>query len=987
MTRRSLFGSRKVASISMAMVAKIGTITYSLGSAPVDAITTFTYNNAGMVSTVSVPDPTLNTGAQVPYTYTFDSLGRPTTVRRPDSTTLGNQSGVNMNYSGMTATTTEFAGAALGQSAITTTTKDVFGRLTKVEETVIGTTTAATTYAYDAADNVITVIDPTGVTTAMSHDFIGHRTNISRAGTSWQYTYDKNGNMNSETYPGSTAQIQPDPNYVTVTTYDNLDRPNGRSIGQRGLSAQDQAAFGASYEWMLWDLGTNGAGTLSDVYSYAPGANLPTTASQYVADLQGREEYTYETFSELPAPRSTFRYYNLAGSPSDYYYYDFPAAGRDGVFSRTQYDNRGLPSSILLSPIVTAPFQTIAVQTRNVAGLVTKRHTDVTTGPMTFTESNWTYDQVGRVASQVVQDGPTPTQVARQDLAYFGNDDPKTLDQWLGPSNHKRFTYGYDLRHQITSVGETLLPNAFTAMYAYNAAGRFTAAVETAAALANSDVYARNVTYSYNGNDPEEVTSLVNTDSTIAWSYTYDAAGNQTTRCAGQIVSGSCTGASETDYVYDGNDRLRRATQRSGAAVQGSEEYWYDGHNNRNIIVKKDSAGNKTETIWFINDTEAHYDGSGNWVHSYANVSMGTPVARVDTDSGLVGKVEYQFHGLANNTLAAIDQLTGTVNASFSYAPFGEVVEATNASAGLASHRRRQNDRYLDEITDLTYYGARYYDKTTMLWTQSDPVYRFVPDAAQYRSPRRAALYQFNLENPLKYIDPDGRDSGPVGRDSPGQASDPFCNGVIGICESNKPKDDDSSVESLDGEYLWDLDPSAIDPHNVESSTWTYDRSGNIVRPNDRIEQTSHMAVASLFLGFGVVEAGAAALTSLGLLGGATVSNEDALASAVTDAESRGGSTIRYVTNLTQAPQAGRALSTATGPGADGLASAAREGGTLFEAHIPRAVIHVLEDFQLVYGSITQMGGDRSVAAEVRFNAAAVIHIVKYFKPMIDPMD
>ena len=68
-------------------------------------------------------------------------------------------------------------------------------------------------------------------------------------------------------------------------------------------------------------------------------------------------------------------------------------------------------------------------------------------------------------------------------------------------------------------------------------------------------------------------------------------------RCNGQIVSGSCTGTNETDYVYDGNDRLRRATLKSSGSIQGSEEYWYDGHGNRNIIDKKDSTGNKTEIL------------------------------------------------------------------------------------------------------------------------------------------------------------------------------------------------------------------------------------------------------------------------------------------------------------------------------------------------------------------------------------------------------
>ena len=59
----------------------------------------------------------------------------------------------------------------------------------------------------------------------------------------------------------------------------------------------------------------------------------------------------------------------------------------------------------------------------------------------------------------------------------------------------------------------------------------------------------------------------------------------------------------------------------------------------------------------------------------------------------------------------------------------------------------------LDELSDLTYYGFRYYDKTSMTWNQSDPLYRFVPDLAQLGSPRRAQLYAFSLNNPNRYVD------------------------------------------------------------------------------------------------------------------------------------------------------------------------------------------------------------------------------------------
>ena len=160
---------------------------------------------------------------------------------------------------------------------------------------------------------------------------------------------------------------------------------------------------------------------------------------------------------------------------------------------------------------------------------MTKRHTDVNKSGLTYVESNWTYDALGRVASQVVQKAPAPTQVVRQDLAYNGNDDPKSLDHWLGDTNRKHFNYSFDNRHQLVGVAETAAGGAFGATYAYGSAGRFAQAIETALALPGSDVMPRAVTYQYGGHDPEEVTALVNSSDGSPFSnYEYDEAGNQT---------------------------------------------------------------------------------------------------------------------------------------------------------------------------------------------------------------------------------------------------------------------------------------------------------------------------------------------------------------------------------------------------------------------------------------------------------------------------
>ena len=87
------------------------------------------------------------------------------------------------------------------------------------------------------------------------------------------------------------------------------------------------------------------------------------------------------------------------------------------------------------------------------------------------------------------------------------------------------------------------------------------------------------------------------------------------------------------------------------------------------------------------------------------------------------------------------------------------VIEATNGGglgSGTAAHARRLNDKFSDKLTGLAYYGARYFDNIAITWTQGDPLFRFVPDAAG-ALPRASNLYAFSLNNPLRYIDPDGQ--------------------------------------------------------------------------------------------------------------------------------------------------------------------------------------------------------------------------------------
>src|SRR5262249_34173157 len=159
---------------------------------------------------------------------------------------------------------------------------------------------------------------------------------------------------------------------------------------------------------------------------------------------------------------------------------------------------------------------------------------------------------------------------------------------------------------------------------------------EAAQSLAGGDVKPRNVSYVYGDADKERVTALMAGTTTFA-SYTYDAAGNQLQR--------AYPGSSDTwDYTYDGEDQLRRALQHHAGSITGSEEYWY-AVGKRFATVKRDASGAATELIWFLGDTEAHYDPTGTLTHVVSYPALGTPLARVDRTSNTTTTLELDFHG------------------------------------------------------------------------------------------------------------------------------------------------------------------------------------------------------------------------------------------------------------------------------------------------------------------------------------------------------
>lgn len=206
--------------------------------------------------------------------------------------------------------------------------------------------------------------------------------------------------------------------------------------------------------------------------------------------------------------------------------------------------------------------------------------------------------------------------------------------------------------------------------------------------------------------------------------------------------------------MYDGENELREARSLSDGA---SEVYFYDHAGQRMLAARTAFAGAPAEVRFWFGATEATYRAAAvpTWgvFKTRLHTSLGTmPVAQID-DRGRAAP-RFVYNGVLGSLLALL-AARAAVLARFSYGPYGEILWKDGPEA--ADQHRRFNGKELDDLSRLGYYGFRYYDRLSLTWTQADPLYRFAPDIA-YDQPRRMGLYTFVLNNPLRYVDPDGRD-------------------------------------------------------------------------------------------------------------------------------------------------------------------------------------------------------------------------------------
>ena len=115
------------------------------------------------------------------------------------------------------------------------------------------------------------------------------------------------------------------------------------------------------------------------------------------------------------------------------------------------------------------------------------------------------------------------------------------------------------------------------------------------------------------------------------------------------------------------------------------------------------------------------------------------------------GEIFYYHPNHLSSTMYVTDMQQSVVQC-FLYAPYGEIISEYNTHAmGEAFPKYSFNAKELDEETGFYYYEARYYAPPT--FTSRDPLF----EKYFFMSP-----YAYCANNPVKYVDPDGREIGPI---------------------------------------------------------------------------------------------------------------------------------------------------------------------------------------------------------------------------------
>jgi RHS repeat-associated protein len=410
-------------------------------------------------------------------------------------------------------------------------------------------------------------------------------------------------------------------------------------------------------------------------------------------------------------------------------------------------------------------------------------------------------------------------------------------------------------------------------------------------------------------------------------SYFYDAE-NRLIQVDGTF--GTCSSPTTACYVYNASGQRVRKTTGST-----SVDYLYDLGGQEITELSSAGAWNRGEVYAGGRHLATYKNGTTNLIHADW---LGTE--RVRTTAA----------GASCETITSLS--------------FGDGQSTSGSCADPSPMHFTGKER--DSESGLDYFGARYDSSNLGRFLSPDEPFS---DQNQ-ESPQSWNLYSYARNNPLRFIDADGRaclqqeDGSYKTVGTEGQSCEDAAKEEAGdthIASAVVTPTDDDRVRMLAGDVSSLTSLSSLSEVGVNGTLWGQAALGLAEIPG---------AIGGVW---SWLRTGAAAGEVLqGLYGPVTRATLEAAASG-------GGETVRVVCTLDAAPAAGKALSTAAGEGADALANAAG-GGSKYVGNIPKALVETMKRAGLAQESTTSMAG--ATAREIKFLPNATEFVVKFFHPV-----
>lgn len=334
----------------------------------------------------------------------------------------------------------------------------------------------------------------------------------------------------------------------------------------------------------------------------------------------------------------------------------------------------------------------------------------------------------------------------------------RVVDQrWIKTSDGShtdRFQYAYD-RDSNRSYRDNLVNTAFGEVYTYDGLNQVSTFKRGTLNSGKTDVTGSpSRTQSWDFDAPGNWDS-VTTDGTAqtrthnkqneigtvsgATTPTFDSNGNMTTDETGK------------QFVYDAWNRLKVVKNSSGVTL---ETIGYDALGRR---VSANASGTSTalyySSAWQV--LEERVGGSTKAQYVWSPVYVDAMVLRdrdADNNSGNGMEERLWAQQDVNWNVTALVNGSGVVQERYALDPFGKVTYlsatwSTLGGSGVAWVYLHQGGR-LDDASGLYYFRMRDFSPTLGRWISLDPI--------QYASLDNL-LYRYTFNNPIKYIDYDGR--------------------------------------------------------------------------------------------------------------------------------------------------------------------------------------------------------------------------------------